>query len=56
MSVAGVRQTLGLVFIDYTPGNTPLYREMEVRPFYMVCLPPIGFIECLKQCILERSM
>ena len=27
-------------FIDLTPANTPLSIEMEVRPFYLVCLTP----------------
>ena len=34
------RQTLGSVFIDFTPVNTRLSREMEGRLFYTVCLTP----------------
>ena len=34
-------QTLGSEFIDLTPVNTPMSREMEGRPFYKVCLTPI---------------
>ena len=31
-------QTLGLVFIDSTTANNPLYREIEGRPFHKVCM------------------
>ena len=34
------RQTLGSVFIDFTPVNTHLSREMEGRLFYTVCMNP----------------
>ena len=33
-------QTLGPGFVDSTPVNTPLSREMKGRPFYSVCLTP----------------
>ena len=33
-------QAMGPVFIDMTPINTLLPREMEVRPFYTVYLNP----------------
>ena len=31
---------LGSVFVDLTPVNAPLSREMYGRPFYKVCLTP----------------